>query len=176
MSRGKSSLFTIHRNFFSREEQEVFSYLIPWIEWQRCPKWLGNFASRPYGEISGKSFGRLPRDIKMMTDRMAALVPGQHFTTAFIQKYEVGQGVKPHRDPKSNLGYTVLGAFGEWEGAETVLEKHRFTLRSGDALVQRCYIKSRRRPLHRVSEVTKGIKYSLIINTISQSRKGKAHG
>lgn len=161
-----TQLYLIYKNFFSPEEIDAFLWHGPWVEWSISPKPLGKSYQHVYGQFKNRFHGRLPRDLKIMADKMATLIPQQRFTTAFLRKYEKGQGANPHRDPKSFIGFTAVSVFGEWKGAETVIEKYRFTLAPGDVLVQRCHVKGKRRPLHRLSPVTKGTRYSLIINSI----------
>lgn len=160
-------VYKLHRKFFSADECERVLWHMFWVEWRAVPKWLGNFNFCIYGESGGKNRGSLPPDLQALADKMQKLVPEQEFTTAFLQKYEKGEFVKPHRDPRNNLGYTIIAVFGEFEGAESVVGKKRLQLRTGDVLVQRCNLNKLPRPLHRVSEVTSGTRYALILNTIS---------
>lgn len=167
----KSSLFQIHRGFFTEEEQETFLFHPTWIDWKPCPKWLGNFKFRIYGNVGTRCYGDLPAELQSLANKMSQLVPGQIFTTYSTHKYEKGRSVKPHRDPKSNTGYAVAAIFGDFKGAGTILEKSRFKLRPGDVLIQRCTVANRKRPLHRTTPVTAGTRYALIINTIKQEVK-----
>lgn len=159
-------LFAVHRGFFSAREQEVFSFYTAWNVWKPCPKWLGSFSQQIFGQVRGKDHGPLPKDLKQLADRMSLLLPQQRFTTAFIQKYIRGEETKWHLDPKSNTDYTVIAVFGRWRGGETLIGKLRIILQPGDVLVQRCHTKGKKRPLHRLSKITEGERYALIINTI----------
>ena len=98
---------------------------------------------------------------------MEAQVRDQEFNTVFLQRYERGQYVRSHRDPTNNLGYTVIATFGQWEGGVTTVEgADPFRMRPGDLVVLPCTIAGRRGPLHSVSRIEKGIRWTLILNTI----------
>lgn len=169
MSRKKKAppVFQVHRKLFAPEECDRVLWQSVWTKFRPVPKWLGNFNFCIFGEEEGKKVAKLPVTLKPLIKKLADLVPNQDFNTVFLQKYEKGQFVKPHRDPRNNLGHTVIGVFGEFEGAESVIGRKRLQLLKGDALVQRCNLDGLPRPLHRVSEVTEGTRYALILNTIS---------
>lgn len=157
-------LFRQHKNFFSKEEQELVNWQAPWVKWRRVPKWLGNFEFCIYT----KKDNPLPTSLVQIASKLSNLVPEQKFNTVFFQKYEKGSFVKPHRDPKNNVGYTVIGVFGNFEGAQSHVGKQRLNLKAGDVLVQRCTIDNLIRPVHRVSKVTRGTRYAIILNTIKR--------
>lgn len=160
-----NGLFRLHRNALSLEEQVSLNFSMLAIKFRPCPKWLGNFRFAMYRE----GIEKLPVfRIQLGASRLRRYLPNnQTHNTLFIQKYEKGEEVKPHRDPKNNRGYTAITVFGNFEGAETIIEgNQRIQMHSGDVLVLRCNHNGLPRPLHRVSPVTKGIRYALIINQI----------
>ena len=162
--------YRIYRSFLSELDHRAFMYGLPWITaWRPCPKWLGDFDHRVYGEAPAALKGTLGEGHRRLYRKLATLVRGQCFNTAFVQRYQKGCHVKPHRDPKDYRGFTVIGVFGAFEGAETVIGKDRFKLHSCDVLVQRCNHEGMPRPLHRVTPVTKGTRYTVILNTIKRN-------
>lgn len=136
---------------------------------RQVPHWLGNFSFAVYGQ-NGKSLRKLPNAIKELNAKLASeLCPDQFFNTTFIQKYEAGHFVKPHRDPKNNIGNTIIAVLGDFTGAETTLHldrKIRFTLVAGDVLVLQCTVNGIQGCLHEVSPVKFGTRYAIIQNTI----------
>jgi len=131
-----------------------------------CPKWLGNFSFRMWG---GNTPDPVPFAVELadLVLQLEAQVPGQQFNTVFLQRYTRGQEVYSHRDPKNNLGHTVIGTFGEWTGAETRTEEGvRFRMAPGDVTVLPCTIDGVQGPRHSVSPVLSGTRWALILNTV----------
>jgi len=138
-----------------------------WTKWRPIQKRLGNYAFRIYGRAYSKNYGKLPKTLKNIANRLESLVPQQCFTTAFLQRHEVNQGIRPHRDPINYTGFAVTGIFGGFSGAEMAIGRgSRVRLEPGDVLVQRCNVNPLPRPLYRMTQVTKGIRYSLTLNTV----------
>lgn len=139
-------------------------------DFRKCPGFLGNFGFRIYGNAYGKSFGKLPRSLGMLARQMGALHPEQQFTTAFLQRYDTGHEVLLHRDPRNNVGHTVITTFGDYDGAVTTLYteegKQILTLRPGDVFSLECTIGGKQGLPHEVSRVTRGTRFALILNTI----------
>ena len=135
-----------------------------------CPKWLGNFSFRQWGGKHPDPFP-FPAGLAELVPTLEALVPAQKFNTVFLQRYERGQAVYEHRDPKNNLGHTVIGLFGEWTGGTSIIsfgddDVNTFDLQPGNALVMACTIDGKQGPLHSVSPVLSGTRWALILNTI----------
>jgi hypothetical protein len=149
--------------------QADWSDAVDALKLRPCPKWLGDFRFA-YWSLNGVNALPFPKALLPLVVRLDALVPAQVFDTVFVQKYEQGESVKPHRDPKSNTGHTVVGIFGEFEGAtvavESVPEDRAYTVRPGDAYVLPCTINGVQGPRHRVTPVTYGVRYALILNTM----------
>ncbi len=138
---------------------------------RQAPVWLGNFKFIYWkGECPGPAASTR---IENLFVNAGQLVPEQKFNTLFIQKYEVGSQVKRHRDPKNNLQSTIIIPLGDYEGAEMHMELGltRGSVKiaqpkPGDALILRCTMEGIQGPPHMVTPVTKGTKYSFIMNTI----------
>ena len=84
----------------------------------------------------------------------------------FLQRYRAGEYVSEHRDPTNNIGYTVLGIFGEFMGARSAVGGKNFILAAGDVLQLECTINGVQGPPHNVHPVIRGTRYALILNTI----------
>jgi hypothetical protein len=130
------------------------------------PSWLGTFQFNTYYK---KSYKRLI-GIGDIATRLESLVPEQEFNTAFLQKYEKGAVVSRHRDPRNNIGFTIIAIAGEFTGATTSVYlpegKKEFTLQAGDVCILPCTIDGKQGPPHEVSSVLTGTRNALILNTI----------
>lgn len=137
------------------------------IKYRPVPIWLGEFTFSMH-----KKLDKLPVLIQQEINNLAALVPDQDFNTYFIQKYEAGQNVFPHRDPKNNVGYTIIGVYGGFyptPWSEYTRTKERYQIHSGDTLIQECTINNQQGPQHSVtwSKDATGTRYCIILNTIN---------
>jgi hypothetical protein len=162
--------FIIHRKFLDKSTADALTFHALWEDYRKAPYWLGNFEFRIF------KLGRdsIPLVVGLVAKQLATgLAPEQQFNTYFLQRYHKGQFVRSHRDPKNNLGQTIIAPFGSWEGAESTVARRRFSLNPGDVLVQRCNSGGMHRPLHKVSPVTKGVRYALILNTIREWKMSK---
>jgi hypothetical protein len=157
--------YRILRNHFDPKPIEA---VLP-AHGREVPRWLGDFKFSVFGP-TGKARKSLPYRVREFMDELALLCPEQDFNTAFVQRYDVGTSVKPHRDPRNNVGYTVIAVLGEFEGATTRLhlepEHVTFTLKSGDILVLPCTINGVQGCIHEVSPVLSGTRYAVILNTV----------
>ena len=112
----------------------------------------------------------VPEALRPLAKKIAALEPSQKFNAVFIQRYETDACVQRHRDPKSNIGMTLIYVAGEFTGAETTIwidgRRERFSLASGDALSLEATIGGIQGPEHEVSAVESGTRYALILNTV----------
>lgn len=153
----------MHEQFLTSEEKQAIADAC--ISHMRAvPSWLGTFKFRPYYKnsyVNHLSLGPIAK-------RLSGLVPAQMFNTAFLQRYDVGSRVHAHRDPRNNVGFTIIAIAGEFTGAETALScpPGRLLLKSGDVLVMPCTIDGLQGPQHEVSTVLTGTRYALILNTI----------
>jgi hypothetical protein len=131
-----------------------------------CPPWLGNFSFRIYGDVYGRYHGELPLNLRIQAQRMAQLVPNEVFNACFLQRYRAGELVKPHRDPANNINCTLIGIFGDFQGATTTVAGKEFQVRAGDVVKLPCTVNGVRGPEHQVSAVTSGTRWALILNAI----------
>jgi len=156
-------MLQIHEGFLTHDEQHSIT-TCPAYGTRAVPSWLGTFKFKPYYK---STYVKHPV-LGDIAARLATLVPSQVFNTAFLQKYEAGSFVRPHRDPRNNVGFTIIAIAGEFTGAETRLDcsPGRFYLKSGDVLVMPCTVDGAQGPLHEVSPVLSGTRYALILNTI----------
>ena len=135
-------------------------------DFKPVPRWLGNFSFKMFGKAYRRNYGRTPEPLRTAAVELASLRPQQVFTTVFLQRYTVGQQVLAHRDPRNNVGVTVIGVFGDFTGAVSHVGNESLQLNSGDVLVLPCTINGVQGPRHSVSPVTSGTRYALILNTI----------
>ena len=167
--------YKIIRNYFDPKPlEEVLK-----VSGKRVPRWLGDFDFEIYGTVYGKKPKNLPYRIKQFINQLHLdLCPDQEFNTYFLQKYPTGHSVSRHRDPKNNIGYTIIAVLGDFTGATTTLHlpesKVSFTLRSGDVLILACTIDGVQGVPHQVSEVTSGTRYAIIMNTVEQEEKDES--
>lgn len=154
----------IIRNYLSSEELQQLADSTGEIMFRSSPDWLGNFYFCMFGAKSRHK--KVPEGMRGIVRGLASLVPEQRFNTAFVQRYHKGSVVKPHRDPKNNIGYTVIAPFGTWTGAESTYDGKTYEAKPGDVVVQECTIGGRQGLIHSVARVNSGIRYVLILNTI----------
>lgn len=152
----------IYRNLLTETEQNFILQLAANTTFKQCPSWLGNFQFKCYYNNSflNKS------SCRELFEKLALQVPNQEFNTVFLQKYPVGSIVKQHRDPKNNIGYTIIAISGIFTGATTTVNKTSYQLQSGDVGILPCTINETQGPPHCVSEVTSGLRVALILDTI----------
>jgi hypothetical protein len=132
---------------------------------RRAPHFLGDFKYQMY---KGCPMGH---QTNRVVSYLRTLVPNQSFNTVFIQSYEPGQCVKPHRDPRNNVGQTVIGLFGDnWETLLSVdSEETQFRQFPGDVFILPCTIDGVQGPRHAVNWAINsgnGIRHAIILNTI----------
>lgn len=140
--------------------------IIQQLSYRPVQAYQGAYSRINYGEHHGRN-NVFPDGLKPIADAMAQAVPDQDFNAAFIQRYDVGDFVAPHRDPRTNTGYTLILVLGQFEGAISTIEGYEpFQLKQTDMLKLECTINGKQGPLHSVSPVTEGIRYALILNTI----------
>lgn len=147
------------------------------IKYRPCPNWLGNFQFKIYNEKESPSEELMvvaKSILKELEERSKAATPIQEagkqiFNTIFVQKYESGEFVKPHRDPRSNVGYTVIIPFGEYTGGKHLIEGKEAEVNPGDVLIMPCTIGYSMGPRHSLSEIESGTRYALIFNTIVET-------
>lgn len=136
------------------------------IKYRPCPEFLGSFGISYYGHPYGRG-KTIPSVLVPIAEHMASFHPEQSFNATFIQHYPTGSYVKPHRDPKSNVGQTLILVLGDFEGAVShVATYDPVALRHGDMLSLECTIDGVQGPRHQVSSVTRGTRYALILNAV----------
>lgn len=145
------------------------------LRYRKAPSFLGNFSFQAFGKgYKNKTSGHIRKE----AIRLSRLVPTQTFTNVFVQKYEAGQNVKPHRDPKNNTGHTIISIYGSFH--PTPLNKvwyskgkksENFFVHEGEALVLPCTISGQQGPWHSMSwePWATGTRYAIILNTIEKS-------
>lgn len=156
-------MICVHEQFLTFEEKQAIEQACS-SHLRAVPSWLGTFKFRPYYKSSYVNHPSLGPIAK----RLSTLVPAQKFNTAFLQRYDTGSCVSPHRDPRNNIGFTIIAVAGEFTGAETALScpPGRLHLKSGDVLVMPCTIDGIQGPRHEVSPVITGTRTTLILNTL----------
>lgn len=152
----------IERAFLTVEEQQLIVEVATNSTFKAVPTWLGNFAFRCYYNNSIQH-----TRLNKVVERLASLKPEQKFNTVFLQRYRVGAWVGEHRDPKNNVGVTIIGIAGEFTGAISKCAGQRdYQLLPGDVAIQPCTIEGVQGPRHSVTPVLSGTRYALILNTI----------
>jgi hypothetical protein len=136
--------------------------------------WLGQFSMSTWGNYRGR--GRpVPAILHTICTQMiqAAVqwgwdLPRPGYTTVFVQRYEPGSSVSPHRDPADNLHSTLILSLGDYEGPQHTIERETFAVRPGAVLRLPCSQGGVRGPRHSVSPVTRGVRWAVILNQIER--------
>jgi len=155
----------------NKELEEVFK-TAPAFPPRKSDPTFGSFVSLEWSlrsdyTVPTKNPNPPPKFLKSVIDRLCNLVPEQQWDIAFVHKYEVGDGVPEHKDPHQQLGIIILAPFGDYEGGELLdCNKQIVCKKAGDMGIMRCRIPGHDRPLHEVTKVTKGVRYSLMISTL----------
>jgi len=166
-------------NYFTPEEvakvnqelEEVFNTAAVFPPRKSDPT-FGSFVSlewslRPNYEVPTRNPNPPPKFLYSLIKKLSNLVPEQQWDLAFVHKYGVGDGVPEHKDPHQQLGIIILAPFGDYEGGELLdCDKRIVCKKAGDMGIMRCRIPGYDRPLHEVTKVTKGVRYSLMISTL----------
>jgi len=110
-------------------------------------------------------------DLSFLTDhisKLVTMVPELNFTNGWVQCYTKGGHVHPHTDPSSHNGCVVIAIFGTFEGGNLCVGRHTLKPQPGDVVLLRGYNKKTKlpMPLHSVTPVTTGTRYSIILNCI----------
>ena len=97
----------------------------------------------------------------------------------YLQFIDDGERVNPHRDPMTDLHFTTIAWFGDFEGGKFNTRIDRGGLppldvdieaRSGMVIRLPCTVNGKQGPLHWTDEVTKGRRWSLILNHSTKHR------
>lgn len=161
----------IHPDVFTPEELDKLLRAarkqIPQL--RGSPLWLGDFQMQKW-ELDT---AQIPGALVPFVAKLASVAPPPFpYNYVFLQRYEVGEGVRWHRDPRNNLWGTLIAPFGEYTGAETSIryqpeeEAETCQVLPGTALWLPCTVSGRQGPHHSVSNVTSGERWALILNTI----------
>ena len=129
-----------------------------------CPQWLGSFSFR----LWGKHYAKPPRVWLEAAQRLRQLVPSQTFNTLYLQRYERRQEVYRHRDPRNNVGHTIIWVFGDFTGADVTVDRAPHTVPGNHAYVLPCTIDGVQGPYHSVSPVRTGTRWVLILGTVKR--------
>lgn len=155
----------IYRKFFCMEDQDVLMQYVRSLPFKGA-RWPSPLGRVTLGWYRGENRGRLPGSVKTIL-RPALALSQQRWTTCFVQKYGPGQNVAPHRDPKDNLGHTVIVALGDFEAATFTAAERDYEFGPGDVIKLPCTINGVQGPVHSVSPFVGGtVRYSIIFNTI----------
>ncbi len=154
--------FEIKRNFLPEGDIRLLQEEAEKISYRPCPVWLGNFTFRTYDKKSGPP----SENVLYVAQKLTDLVEDQTFNVVFLQKYEEGQEVYSHWDPRNNVGHTIIVPFGNFEGATHTIDGEEVKVEPGDVLIQQCTIGYSMGPKHSVSAVESGTRFALILNTI----------
>ncbi len=143
------------------------------VVYRPVPAWLGAFSFWWRGKLAFHADDKprgLPDLIWSEALRLATLVPQVKFNALFVQRYQPGQNVEAHRDPRNNLDATVIGLYGNFghttlwvEGTGTAVQ------RPGDVFVLPCTIAGKQGPRHRMDWPEgpwPGARYAIILNRI----------
>lgn len=160
------SPFQVHRQPFDEAFITELEKQLAILRYNKSPQWLGGFGFRMFDGPYEKKIP-LPRELLAYKAAVSKYLPNQSVNTVFAQKYTAGQRVFAHRDPKNNVGKTAILVVGDFEGAETTVGNEKLKLNRGDLLVLACTIAGKQGPRHSVSEITRGVRYSFILNTIT---------
>lgn len=152
--------FMLHKGVFLPFVQEEVLQTLRGMKYRPCPPFLGSFNYSRY-----RFDQRLPIKIEGTIARLQEFVPEQGFNTVFIQHYPTGSFVKRHKDPRNNVGKTVIAVFGRFHGALSLHGRIPYTAESGDVVVQDCTIDGHQGEWHSVDKVI-GERYAIILNTI----------
>lgn len=138
------------------------------IRFRPSPQFLGRFDFAMFPLNAFRPGTRLAAEVQ----HLAAAVPGQAFNTVFVQKYTYRSGVRPHRDPKNNVGHTVIGLYGHFRGTRLRVGSDWFEQEPGQVWVLPCTIDGVQGPEHEIMWRTEGagVRYALILNTIENGR------
>jgi hypothetical protein len=151
------------------------------IDYRASPSWLGTFGFRMWTWKQGpedrgiavlRGDGRLPCQVWNAAFKMAAAYETpQIWNTLFVQRYEPGQNVKPHRDPRNNTGETLIGLVGTFRATLLRVEDRWYAQEPGDVFVLPCTIAGKQGPVHEMEwpEGVTGTRYAIILNTIERS-------
>ncbi len=160
--------YAIHDRYFRYDETNELQL----SGGSAAPNWLGKF------RLKQTLRNKAPKKFENIIRKMEALVPDQRFNSVFFQTYTPGDSVNKHRDPKNNVGKTIIAIFGSFDGGYTTIHdddgtSFQFKLQDGDVLVLDCTIDGKQGPLHEVSEITSGCRYAIILNTIDGMEYGE---
>jgi hypothetical protein len=158
--------FRIKRNFLPQSDLDILLKEAEEVTYRPCPGWLGNFNFKVYDKRSGPP----STGILYVAEKLTDLVDEQTFNTVFLQKYEAGEFVREHQDPRNNVGDTIIACFGDFDGATHTIDGEEVQVFPGDVLVQQCTVGYSMGPKHSVSEVIDGVRYALILNTIVENK------
>jgi len=175
-----------YHNFFTPEEVAAITseldqaFSVGTFPPRKSDPTFGSFTSlewslRPDYEPPTQNPNPPPPLLSAAIKRLTALVPEQQFDLAFIHRYGIGDSVPAHKDPHQQLGLIILSPFGNWKGGvlrdtptkKVVLDK------AGDIALMRCRIPGTDRPLHEVTPISQGVRYSLMISTLIIPRSCK---
>lgn len=133
------------------------------INLRKSPRFLGQFAYKQFSRT-------MPRELttlRHVVSELKSLVPDQQFNTLFIQRYLPNQGVNTHRDPRNNIGHTVIGLFGSDWVTNFKVSNQNYTQYPGEAYVLPCTINNIQGPPHSMNWISgNGIRWAVILNTI----------
>eukprot|EP01129_Flabellula_baltica_P004490 TRINITY_DN1565_c0_g1_i3.p1 TRINITY_DN1565_c0_g1~~TRINITY_DN1565_c0_g1_i3.p1 ORF type:complete len:138 (+),score=22.96 TRINITY_DN1565_c0_g1_i3:533-946(+) len=123
------------------------------------------FKYAEYKDIENVNHRKLPWDLMYYKHKIESVV-GDQFNVAWVQEYKTGNEVLSHQDPANVLNVVPVATFGDFEGGIYTVDGHSFPVEQGDLLLLRGKLDGTEMPFHSVSPITKGIRYSFILNRI----------
>lgn len=170
---------SIHRDLLGPRAQdpELLAELED-LRYTRAPPFLGTFGfwSGPVlpSDLQGGPDEARQSEVLREVARLGALAAATPFNRVFVQRYN-REGVRPHRDPKNNLGCTVIGLYGSGWG--TTFWDHdasrSWQQAPGDVFVLPCTDPETKiqGPKHSVTwGFGIGVRYAIILNWIEERR------
>lgn len=161
---------SIQKDFITVEEQAALMAEATEVDFKTAPTFLGPFGMACYGEHYGRG-RKLPPTHKAIALRMMAQLPAQKFNCAFLQRYSKDVGVKRHRDPKDNVGHTLILTYGPFESYDFWC-KSQWTIRPRTLIKLPCTMEFEgelvQGPEHYAYATERGERFSLILNTIKR--------
>lgn len=116
------------------------------------PEWLGDF--RFWWGKNCLSDGKRPPWLSELIWNEALHLqqacPTVKFNTLFLQRYEPGQAVFEHRDPRNNLDATVIGLYGSFGSTILTVDGVPCIQTPGDVWMLPCTINGKQGPRHKM--------------------------
>jgi len=178
-----NSCIVLH-NVFSQAQVEKFTGLISKMNlFDPVKGWLGRFSYCDFRIFAGKNrSGGNPlnlsacpmkpynpiltnSDFVSFIGTLAELAPKIPFSFGEVHRYSEGQYMDPHSDPSTHRGAVVIAIFGTFSGGNLIVEGNTMNIGSGDVILLRGFDSGYHQPmpLHQVTKVISGTRYSVVL-------------